>query len=197
MQVLASRGPLPGSYAVGLKPSRRNSRQKVKYTREMRTYYRKVSRSSQQLVPPLGPLTDESVYTAMVAGVKLNGRPYAQGCTVIYLPRIRPMGNIEGVGGLDGSSTSKKVGFVNMFYVINGVVLVDITDVPVIETCRSMFIVQRAEPECLDLFQQLQTLISTAGRTLVHVDSISAKAHTAPHFTRDDWMCVIPMWVAR
>jgi hypothetical protein len=182
---------------VAVHPTRRNSRRKLKYTPEIKRYYRKVSRASNGMVPPLGALTERSVFTAMVGGVKLNGRLYEQGCTVTYMPHVVARGNRDGVGGREGSSASTKVGVVNMFYVFDQVVIVDLTDLPVLQKCRSMLIVKRYEPEYLDQFKRIQTLIASEGRHLVHIDSITAKAHTAPHFDCADHMCILPMWDAR
>lgn len=164
----------------------------------MKSYYRQIARASNGFVPPLGPLTPKSRFVGMIYGAKLNGRPYEQGCTVTYLPRVRVRGNVIGVGGRAGSSMSTKVAVINMFYIFDtGAILVDITDLPVIERCRSILVVRRYKAEYLDGFKRIQALINSPDRTLIYIDSITAKAHTAPHFTQDDLTCIIPMWDAR
>ena len=135
----------------------------------------------------------------MVTGVRLNGRNYAQGDTCVYLPRIQPRGNRDGVGGRDGASKSHLIGLINMFYILpqGDVTFVSIRHLPTVPKVRTLYVtptVNRPVQAGLAYEYQQDTDV------LIHVDSITAKLFLVPHFDSDrrvDFMCGITMWDSR
>lgn len=142
----------------------------------------------------------------MFSGVWLNGRQFKQGSHCSYLPRVQRRGNAAGVGGRLGSSTSYKIGTINMFYVftMSGVleptrpricVFASITDRPVLTHSRSMYIVNTVREELEKVgfeYEHLQDIHS-----MIHVDSITSKVMLVPHYDEDksdSQMCGISMW---
>lgn len=136
----------------------------------------------------------------------MNGRQFKQGSHCSYLPRVRCRGNVPGVGGRLGASTSYMVGTVNMFYVFNmdgaspperprTCTFASVTDRPVLGHVRSMFIVDTVSAETEKVGFKYEHLDGV--HTMLHVDSITFKIMLVPHYDSDKsttHMCGIPIW---
>lgn len=191
-QIVRKKGDLAGSYAVTLRPSRRNSRS-LKPGPALKQRFNSISRRAAGVVPA----AELTACTGMIAGVVLNGREYQQGDACAFFPYVRPRGNRDGVGGRRGNVDSAKVGIINMFYIFESTILVDLTVLPLVEKCRSLFIVQNRYVQPRVQFKQVYKFMSAVDRLVMHVDSISCKVHLAPHFSDTALLCGIPMWDAR
>jgi hypothetical protein len=143
------------------------------------------------------PAADLTACTGMIAGVVLNGREYQQGDACVFFPVVVPRGNRDGVGGRRGNADSAKVGIINMFYIFDGTILVDVTVLPLVEKYRSLYIVENKEVQPRVQFKAVYTFMSAVDRLVIHVDAISCKVHLAPHFANTALLCGIPMWDAR
>jgi hypothetical protein len=117
-----------------------------------------------------------------------------------YLPRVKRMYNLPGVGGLDGASTSHLIGTIKMFYHfdVGGVknTFVDILNHPFNRKEGRMYIL----PTVLSLVQgkHMHPIIPTS--RLYHIDSVTSKVIFVPHYNPPDsstQMCGIPMWESR
>ncbi len=146
--------------------------------------------------------------TFMIGGVSLNGRAYSQGSVCEYLPRVsRSLQN-----RVVGSSTSHRLGYINMFYRVylkrrgdTGVnrrvrseVFVDITDIPIIRKERGICIVSSIQRRVCQA--GLRRKYDPTKGTVMHVDSVTSKVMLAPHYNpslRNEYMCGIKMWLAR
>ena len=136
----------------------------------------------------------------MIAGVRLNGRSYAQGDSCVYVPKVPCRGNAPGVGGQDGVSTSHLIGLINMFYTFSlprgDITFVSLFTLPITHMWRDLFVtptIFRHEKPGLNYDY-------ITDHVIIHVDSIISKLFLVPHFNPDfrlDFMCGIPMWDAR
>ena len=155
---------LPGSYAVSLRQSRRNTRI-MHVTNAIHRAYDNLRKRSANVMPRRTGTTCQ----AMHAGVLINGRPYEQGSKILYLPYVPKARkrHEEVVGGTLGSSQSHRVGIVNMFYLLGTEILVDITNVPVMEKCRSLYIVPTQHGDVItDMFAQIHTTLTSLDNKL-------------------------------
>ena len=210
-QLIEIKGDLPGQYKLQLRPSRRNSREVPVGTCVKNAYrYLRTGPNAASVLPPLpnGALPGANLTCkAMSAGVLLNGHKYRRDSVCEYVPRVQRRGNVEGVGGRDGSSTSHLIGVINNFFVLEfgsvpvQITLVSITPLRICARIRSMYVVERAEglarPPSLDKIDEFVTSMQSNIHTIIHVDSITAKVHLAPHFEDADLMCALRMWAAR
>ena len=207
LQLERIKGFLPGEYALQLLPSRRNSSiVHVQANSVLLDAYRAMrSRGNASDVLPALPRNANATVaiTAMISGVRLNGRTYSQGSIVEYLPYVPRRGNRDGIGGRVGSSQSYLIGCINMMYVFQldnlPIVLVDITGLPIVSVVRSLYVVERPASDMAHLagFTNLTENMDSEGRCIIHIDSITSKIHLAPHFTDEAYMCAIRMWTAR
>ena len=145
-------------------------------------------------------------YTSLTSGIKLNGRPFSQGSHCEYVPYVRPRGNQDGVGGIEGSSQSVKVGTIGMFYTFemtqendNGEkyqTFVSIQDHPVIDKYHNIYVIEKYHTVELPGFRYVH---DPSIHTLIHIDSILGKVKFVPYFNRLDLSktCVIRMWEVR
>lgn len=196
---------VPGVYGVHTAPSRRNS-ELCKWSDYPRIgplveSILNVTREEREYNPDW-----EGEFTRMIAGVKLNGRGYEQGCYCKYAPRVRQRYNLEGPGGLAGVVDSFKIGKVDMFYVVPMVggqgrvrrpeVFVAVADLPVTGRVRSLYEVNVPGVNVGDPGFEFEL---GEDKSLMHIDSIVAKVKLVPHFDpgRTDTMCAITMWEAR
>ena len=137
----------------------------------------------------------------MIAGVFINGRQYSQGSVVEYLPKVRPRGNVEGVGGRAGSSESCLIGTINMFYVFHMKdnttdIFVDITNHPIKHEVRSIYVLGLTPHSLEPGF----TRTAAPGQCFIHIDSITHKVLLAPHYDPDlgdTYTNAIRMWEAK
>ena len=218
-EVARLRGSVPGAYALELRESRRNSR-KFFFDEDVCALVRGKVRDVLELLKyppaykPVQPSPGErgEGCVAMIAGVILNGRRYAQGSHCEYLPwvpvsyRNRARGILaDGPGGWEGSSTSRKICTVHMFYTFNmqgpgpkRATFVAITDRPVLSRARSLSVISWAGERDLKPGFDFEM---TDGHELIHIDSITWKVKLAPHFNSDlataGQACAIPIWESR
>lgn len=188
-----ARGALPGEGKAEFKPSRRNS---VNLNQEDKGMI-----FSNALLRKLDlPLSAIGPGKALIAGVRLNGRPYKQGDHCEYIPLVRPRHNLAGPGGLEGSDSSRRIATINMFYAFEienqaTLHLVDLTDIPVEAHYRKMSIVSSVRAQ-----RRLPGFDFAHGSgTLIHIDAMSAKIMLVPHFEesqKDTMMIAIPIWEA-
>lgn len=188
-------------FAVSIKTSRRNTKQ-VQLCAAVRTHYNRL-RARSALFPAL-PCGGGPVVDAMLAGIYLNGRHYRRGNYCEYLPQIHRRGNVEGVaGGRLGSSTSYLLARIECFHILRvdgeEIVLVQITNLPVLSWIRSLRVVHRPAVPTVKgwdvLYHTLQAVPDDVN--IVHVDSITHKVFLAPHFTDANLMCALRIWEAR
>lgn len=135
--------------------------------------------------------------------MKLFGRDYKQGMTVEYAPNVPRRGNLPGAGGLAGVTESLLLGTVEMVYELtmtgrgpSACVLVEITQVPIIDRVRGFYIVNKslARPPVG------HSHLYKPNNSLIHVDSITHRVMMVQHFNpaeRNEHMCAIPMWLSR
>ena len=134
-------------------------------------------------------------------GLRLNGRPYEQGDHVEYLLYVRPRGNVDGIGGRLGSSTSHRIGLLLMMYTFtlndnSTETFVAIRDRPVIAKLRNLYVL--ASVAKWQLPGQDEEYSDTS--TLVHVDAITSKVKIVPHHEprcAATHMLATAMWEAR
>lgn len=153
-----------------------------------------------------------SVYVGIsgivLAGVRLNGRPYKQGNHCAYLPYVRRRGNLPGPGGREGSSQSHTLATIHLFYTFTltdargsnatRATFASVEQRPVTGRIRSLYIIDSIKEETrLSSFTHVH---DPSIHILVHVDSITHKVMFVPHFDSDQAetkMCGICMWSAR
>ena len=203
--MVALKGKLPGAYAIELFPSRRNSKT-FKVGLSLRSAYNRIRRLHPKFLPAL---SDDFPCTLMVAGVNINGRPYEEGCVCEYLPYVPRRGNAAGIGGRDGASKSFALGMVHAFYVFafsaadvetspeNQVILVDMSNLPIIDTARSLYVLRQPENFVHHGLQNMTKRASAVDQALMHIDCITNKVHLVPHFSLADHVCGVRMWEAR
>ena len=145
---------------------------------------------------------------APAVGIRLNGRNYAQGSHIAFLPKVPRRGNLEGVGGLDGSSTSHCIGTIQMFYTCEMVSLVpgrpstatflDVIVRPKLRTWQDIFILEN-DRQLVGTEKIGFNHVHSPVHKLIHVDSITSKVMLVPHFQEEKTheMCAIRMWDAR
>ena len=145
-------------------------------------------------------------HASCLVGVWLNGRQYKQGDHCAYLPYVRPRYQRRGVGGHLGSSTSHRIGTIQMFYslVMTGAPsrprecqCVVVVDRPVKSLDHGMYITDSVRQ---DTEQVKFNYEPTHTSTFIHVDSITHKVKLVPHYDKalkDTLMCGISMWSAR
>jgi hypothetical protein len=191
------RGELPSTYGLQLSRSRRNSSPFIP-SLTLRDALDDIGRKLAT------PFTVNPTGVRMIAGVRLNGRPFKQGDCCVYLPTVRARGNLPGVGGRDGVATSHRIGLINMFYTFTvpqgDVTFVSIYTLPTIHKLRDLYVtnkfVRLVQPGLAFDYDE----VDHVNNVLIHIDSISSKLFITPHFDpaqRRHFMCGIPMWDAR
>ena len=135
--------------------------------------------------------------------MRINGRFFRQGVHCEYLLHVLPRGNLPGIGGLLGSSTSYSLGTIALFYRVPMVggpspaTFVSVKPRLIKEKERSMYVIDSiCEDTSLSAFKHVHTL----AHHLIHVDSITAKVKLVPHYAvdkHDSLMCGIKMWCVR
>lgn len=192
-------GDTPGMYAVQIKPSRRNSKRfELNRSNAVRGHYNKLRQQSQGTMPSLPARPEPVEVGAMVAGIYLNGRHFKQGDYCEYLPTVPRRGNVA-----EGSSSFYRLARIECFYVVRfggvEVPLVQITDLPILGSVRSLRVISKPEPMPRPGWDTYKHILqaAVADVELIHIDSITHKVFLAPHFDSEDEMCAIRMWEAR
>ena len=203
-----ARRNLAGMYTVQLQPSRRNEKPILgDDKRAILTQASTVLRNAGFRLSSAVIVSEACTVKAMIKGVLINGRSFDQGAHVEYYPRVRRRGNQCGAGGRDGSSTSQCLATVNMYYVVRApransrgrfdtATIVDITDIPILQRARGMYVVESVRSNT----RLLGFNVGTTGRTFVHIDSIAFKIKLVPHWSdelKDALMCGLRVWEAR
>ncbi len=200
------RAGLPGEYSYSVQATRRCCVRRA-YT-VVPTEYKCITVCVKKLLVHLKyPVTyapkRDMLCELFISGIRINGRLFKQGDHFEYLPKVVPRGNVPGVGGLLGSSTSHLIGTVGLFYrfVMDGgpspAVFVSVTPRLIKEKERSMYIIEGVMDDSLmSRFDH----VHTEQHTFIHIDSITAKVKLVPHYDlakRAAFMCAIPMWYVR
>ena len=202
---------LPGEYSYHVHATRRNS--VTKLITDVPTEHKKdgVNNMAGCVKALLASLKHPRAYRpaedgkceVLVGGVRINGRLFRQGDHCEYLLHVLPRGNLPGIGGLLGSSTSYSLGTIALFYRVPMVggpspaTFVSVKPRLIKEKERSMYIIDSiCEDTSLSAFKHVHTL----AHHLIHVDSITAKVKLVPHYAvdkHDSLMCGIKMWCVR
>ena len=193
----------PGAFNATYKPSRRNSKNPFVSECPVEVICDAGNLLRHLKFPQISTQSPLNTYTMMIAGVYLNGRQYSQGSHCSYYPFVTPRHNQQGIGGLDGSVSSLKIGTIWMFYRFQLIgnssltTFVSITDRPIVGNHGNLKMVDTVKSDTL--LPNFNHRHDPSVHNLIHIDSISHKVKLVPHFdaSNNEHMFAINMWEAR